>query len=690
MAREFTLAYAMGGVEKGLSMGKHNGKRRGDPRGNQVDSAATRSEAHAWERWVGLAAIILLVLVVHGPAWQAAYFWDDDEYLLHNAAVQHWNTFAELWVPGNTALYVPMVTSSLWLEHNLWGLGTVGADGVLRGAGYHVDNMLLHACSAMLLLSILRRLKLPGGWGAAWLAAAVFAVHPVTVESVAWLAERKNTLCGVFFFASLYFSCRAWGIFEGISGKRGHYALALVFFAAAMLSKVAACFLPGAILVLLWWRNGRITRRQLTGLVPMAAIVAAVGGWVAHYEHTLGGTQGPAWDFSLTQRMLIAGNAFWFQLGKIFWPSPILVVYPRFAIDAGKPVADLWLFLGPAAYVMLLALCLGMRKRWGRAPLAVVLLYTLGLVPTLGLVSFYTMIYTFVADHYQYLACPVVIVFVIELAAARLSKLAAILAAREKPAERARMARLLFLGLSAGLIMPLGAVSFGVSHLYARAADLWGYALVHNPDSPVVLENLALNKLREAPLDFPLIKALSDRAISLRPDDFRGYLARSWIYAAVGMNQESAAAQHQADLLMPVGELARRNFYLRQGSGGALAGAVRSAEYLKAQACEEKGQWDEAIRLYQADLARQPDDDDAALRMGYCYQAGRGEAAKAGEIYRQVLARHPENPDAWFCLGFALRALGREEESRQALEKARQLGGDAVLQRHTEFLQPVK
>ena len=418
-------------------MGQHDHNAPRGSKGSPVLTASMTSGPLHWDRWLPIVAILLLALAVHWPARQAAYIWDDDEYLLDNTAVQHWNTLPELWVPGNTALYVPMVTSSLWLEHKLWGLGTVGVDGVLRGAGYHLDNMFLHACSAMLLFIILRRLKLPGGTGTAWLAATVFAVHPVTVESVAWLAERKNTLCGLFFFLSLYCSGHAFGIFEGASGKRRHYALAMVFFLAAMLSKVAACFLPGAILVLIWWRYGCITRGQLAALVPMAIIAAALGGVSAHFEHLKGGTQGPLWDFSVTQRILIAGNAFWFQLGKILWPSPIIEVYPRFPIDAGKPVASLWLFVGPAAYVILVAFCMGARKRIGRAPLAVVLMYTLGLLPTLGFVSFYTMIFSFVADHYQYLACPVVFVFVIEVAAGGLRRLAAILASKERAEERA-------------------------------------------------------------------------------------------------------------------------------------------------------------------------------------------------------------------------------------------------------------
>jgi tetratricopeptide (TPR) repeat protein len=635
-----------------------------------------------------VVAIFLLALAVHWPARQAAYIWDDDEYLLNNEAVQHWNTLGELWVPGNTALYVPMATSSLWVEHKIWGLGKAGADGVLRGTGYHMDNMLLHAGSAVLLFLILRRLKLPGGTGTAWLAAAVCAVHPVMVESVAWVAERKNTLCGVFFLASLYFSGQAFGIFEGAAGKRRDYALGLVFFVAALLSKVAACFLPGAIVALLWWRHRRITRRQLIGVIPMVIMALALGGVIVHFEHAQGGTQGARWDFSFTQRILIAGNAFWFQLGKIFWPAPNIVVYPRFPIEAGKPVANLWLFAGPAAYAALVALCMGGRKWMGRAPLTVAAIYTMGLFPTLGFVSFYTMIYSFVADHYQYLACPVVIVFAVEMAAGGLRRLAARLAAKERPEEGARLARMLFMGLSAGLIMPLGTVSFGVSHLYANPVALWEYARVHNPENPLVLENLALNMLGEVPVDFHVAQELSDQAIALRPDDWRGYVVRSRIYAARGMTVQSALAQGEADKRMSPTEMARRDSFLRQGAESG--NAVRSAEYLKALACEGKGQWNEAIGLYQAELARHPDDDEAALRMGYCYQAGRGEAAQAVEIYQQVLARRPDNADAWLYLGFALRAQGQEEEARAALEKARQFGGDAVLQRHMELMQPVK
>jgi protein O-mannosyl-transferase len=130
--------------------------------------------------------LVVAVLIAYLPALQGGYIWDDNRYVTENPILPQPDGLAAIWTdPGATIQYYPMVFTTFWLEYRLWGLNPLG---------YHATNILLHALSALLLWAILRRLAVPG----AWLAAALFALHPVHVESVAWVTERKNVLSGLF------------------------------------------------------------------------------------------------------------------------------------------------------------------------------------------------------------------------------------------------------------------------------------------------------------------------------------------------------------------------------------------------------------------------------------------------------------------------------------------------------------
>ena len=172
--------------------------------------------------WLLALALGGLTLAAFLPVLRGSYIWDDQPWLTHNANIIEPHHFWNIWsAPRASPHYYPLVFTTFWLEYQMWGLGILGADGIMRGVGYHVDNLLLHIISAILLFQILLRLKLPGGTFGGWLAATIFAIHPVNVESVAWVAERKNTLCAVFFFASLLLALRArLASSTGIPGRR--------------------------------------------------------------------------------------------------------------------------------------------------------------------------------------------------------------------------------------------------------------------------------------------------------------------------------------------------------------------------------------------------------------------------------------------------------------------------------------
>jgi hypothetical protein len=203
--------------------------------------------------------LVALGLIAYQQIWHLGYIWDDDYYVTHNAALRDLHGLWRIWFDVTaTPQYYPLVHSSFWLEYHFWGLNPVG---------YHAINLILHMLAAILLWRVLVQLRVPG----AWLAAAIFAVHPVHVESVAWITERKNVLSAVFYLAAALAYLR----FERArdseeSGRRAwtFYAASFAFFVLALLSKTVACSLPAALLLARWWRTGTLKRRDIVPLLP--------------------------------------------------------------------------------------------------------------------------------------------------------------------------------------------------------------------------------------------------------------------------------------------------------------------------------------------------------------------------------------------------------------------------------------
>ena len=352
--------------------------------------AAARS-ATTRNTLLGAAVLIAAVLAAYGPALRGGFVWDDPRYVTENPVLTEPSGLYRIWFDvGATVQYYPLVFTSFWIESRLWGL---------QPLGYHLVNVLLHAANAVLVWRVLRRLSVPG----AWLAAGIFALHPVHVESVAWITERKNVLSGLFYLTALLAYLR-FAPPDGEGSARGRpwrfYALAVGLFACALLSKTVTCSLPAAIALLLWWRRGRIGRSDALALLPLFAVGAALALTTIWLEKHNVGAQGQAWELSVVQRCLIAGRALWFYAGKLVWPLPLIFTYPKWQIDAGQ----WWQYLFPAGAV---ALPLGLwvlRRRIGKGPLVAALCFAGTLLPALGFVDVYPMRYSYVADHFQYLA----------------------------------------------------------------------------------------------------------------------------------------------------------------------------------------------------------------------------------------------------------------------------------------------
>ena len=196
------------------------------------------------------ALIVLLTIGAYIPALRGGFIWDDDDHLTANPAMTAPHGLRMIWSSVAISRYYPLTLTSFWVQHRLWGL---------RPMPYHVVNIVLHAINGVLVFLMLSRLKIP----AAWLAAALWAVHPVNAESVSWITELKNTQSGFFFFCAVLWFLR----FEA-EERCSWYALALVCGAAALLSKASTVVLPLALLLCVWWERGRWGWTDLRRILP--------------------------------------------------------------------------------------------------------------------------------------------------------------------------------------------------------------------------------------------------------------------------------------------------------------------------------------------------------------------------------------------------------------------------------------
>ena len=286
-----------------------------------TDTFASPPSSWIPQDWLLGLFLVLAVILTYLPVWYAGFIWDDDAHVTR-LDLRSWAGLGRIWfVLGATHQYYPLVHSIFWVEHWLWG------DGPL---GYHLVNILLHALSALLLVKILRRLEVPG----AWLAAAIFALHPVQVETVAWITELKNLESLFFYLLALL----AWMNFVDEPDRSWWhcYGLALAAYLLSLFAKTTACTLPAAMLLVLWLQGQRLTWSRCIQILPFLLAGLGMGlvsvWWKKHlgnYDDRFG------LPLSVLQRMLIAGRALWFYAGKLAWPVDLTFSYPHWDINPG-------------------------------------------------------------------------------------------------------------------------------------------------------------------------------------------------------------------------------------------------------------------------------------------------------------------------------------------------------------------
>lgn len=535
--------------------------------------------------------LVLATIAVYRPAWHGGFIWDDDYYVTKNPLLTAPDGLWRIWFSlDSPSQYFPLVYSMFRFERAWWGLDPTG---------YHWINILLHVANALLLWRLLWRLQIPG----AWLAAAIFALHPVQVESVAWITERKNVLMGFFFLLTLL----AWIRFldEPASRRRIFFALALISCALALFAKSTACTLPAALLLILWWRKESISRERFLQVAPFFLLAVAMGLVAVWWERFHQGTRGALFALGPVERLLVASHAIWFYLGKLFWPSDLTFSYPRWDIHVGDPFAYGWLLAMAGACVAIYFA----RRRAGRSPEVAAIFFVATLGPLLGLIMLYTFRYTFVADHYQYLAC----IGPIALVAATLTRFG----------DSLKHGPFFLSGISALILIPLGLLTWHQSASYADIETLWRTTIARNPGSWMAYTNLGVAHLEKGEIDEAINN--SRKALDLYPKYAEAHYNLGNALLKKGETDEALAQCNEAVALTPNDP----------DSHVALGNALLA-----------KGHVDEAIEHYSRALQLYPDDSTAHYSLGKALlqkgdlSAARSHSEKAVEIDPQLAEAH--------------------------------------------------
>jgi len=605
-----------------------------------------------WRAWLFVLILAATTIFAYRPAWHGGFLWDDDAYVTNNELLTAPNGLHRIWFSLDApSQYFPLVYTTFRIEHALWGLNP---------SGYHWVNILLHVANALLVWRLLARLNVPG----AWLAGAIFALHPVQVESVAWITERKNVLMGFFFLLTLL----AWVVFVDERTKRPwrFYGLALVLYGLALSAKSTACTLPAALLLILWLQNKQINWRRIFQTVPFFLFGLGMGLVAVWWERYHQGTRGALFALGPIERILIASRAVWFYLGKLIWPSTLTFIYPRWTISPTHLLDYVWLL---AAVGLCAAICFA-RRYVGRGVEVATVFFVATLSPVLGLIMLYTFRYTFVADHYQYLAS----IGPIALVSAGVASLAGAF-------ERSR---LLIFGTAVAMVATLAVLTWQQSAMYADIEALWRTTLARNAACWMAHNNLGIVLSQKGEIDEAITHYRT--TLEMQPDfsDANYNLGNALLQK--GEIDEAILHCQKAVMVQPFdpdAQVALGNALFQKGlvddaivhyeKALALRPYYVIAHYSLSTALLRKGEPDAAISHCLAALSIQPEHAEARINLAVALDQ-KGQIADAIMNYEKALTISPQSIPAQNNLAWLL-ATGSNASLRngnKALELARE------------------
>ena len=597
-----------------------------------------------------------MTLAAYAPLWHAGFIWDDDAYVTANRTLRSLDGLRQIWLePGAVPQYYPLTFTSFWIEYHLWGL---------QPFGYHLVNVVLHALNALLVWRVLRWLRVPG----AWMAAAIFALHPMHVESVAWVTERKNVLSGVLVLSALLVYLRgvaprpAWERPRTTPATAAYLAVCVLFL-GALLSKTVTCTLPAVLLLLMWWQHGALDRGGLWSRAPLFVLGISMASMTVWVERHYVGAEGRDWSLSLVERCLVAGRALWFYPRTLLWPRALSFVYPRWSIDAHV----WWQYLFPAAAVAVLVGLLAKRAWHGKGLVVGVFCYAGMMVPALGFFNVYPMRYSFVADHFAYLPS----VALIALATA---------AGVQLIQRTGRASRLIGYVIGAGVLLLLAGLTARQCSIYHDLHTLWTDTLAKNPECWMAHNNLAMVLVGEGQREAGITHYRE--ALRWKPDFSEAHSNLGVALADQGKTEDAIAEFHEALRWKPDDPQAHSNLGNVLQAQGRTDEAVTQyraaleaspgyadAHFNLAATLAAQGKTQEAMLHYEEALRANPDSAEAHNNFGNLLR-GRGQLDAAIAQYTEALRVRPAYAEADNNLGVALAMQGKHAEALLHLEQA--------------------
>jgi tetratricopeptide (TPR) repeat protein len=622
-------------------------------------------DRHGLRLFLRAAGLVLVCFAVYLPVsiW-GGLVWQDDLRVTQNIFLWSWGGLAGAWAHPLAGWYRPLAQSVLWAQHHFFGIHPLG---------YHLVSILFHGVNAGLLWMVLRRLNVRG----AWLGAALFAVHPIQVQSVAWVSQQSHLLGTGFLLGAVWTFLRLSGIRpplpEEFAPSPGHdwgdllpaepvrrlYALAIVFAVAASLSDPIGVVLPIVLLLLVWWKQGSVTRTDWLRLAPFFAVAIAgaalIAVMVARSHSVDPEGSGPA--LTIAQRFLVDARAIAWYAGTIAWPFPLLFVYARW-----YPISwASWQIVFPAGLVVALAVAWAARRRAGRWPLAAVLLFIAILLPALGSVLGTSAPAIYVADHWAYLAVA------IPAAAA-----GALLATALTQVRFPWVARGLRVAVAAACVGGLGFIAWQQQMIYDQEASVWKDTLAQQPGSSVAVNAYARLFLKEGN-DLKASELLEKTPVS-GPPDVSTLQTRGQIYLIQGRYAEASRALLEAHHLAPDDEQVTTQLaesYVRDGRSDeamrvyqdAIHGRAADASVLNDMglALVAQGKLDEAIAQYDAALKVNPRFIAAKINLAQAldfkaakartFEEARPSLERAARQLNEVVAIDPHNYYAFYNAG---------------------------------------
>ncbi len=545
--------------------------------------------------WILGLVLFACTIAVYYPARNGGFLWDDDDYVTKNSLLTAPDGLRRIWFSlDSPSQYFPLVYTTFRIERHLWGLNP---------SGYHWVNILLHATNAFLVWKLLARLKVRG----AWAAAMIFALHPVQVESVAWITERKNVLMAFFFLLTLH----SWIAFSDNEAKRRwiFYVLALASYVLALSAKTTACTLPAAILSILWLQKKAIGWRRIGQLIPFFVLGLGMGLVTVWWERYHVGTRGPLFAFGPIERLLIASHAVWFYLAKLFWPAKLTFIYPQWNISMKDPFQYGWLVATAGACGAIYYF----RRVVGRCLEVAAFFFVATLSPLLGFIMLYTFRYTFVADHYQYLAS--------------LGPIALVAAGFTSLGQFGKFAQQIARTATIFIVIALGVATWRQSATYADVETLWRTTVSRNPTCWMGFNNLGIALVEKGEINDAI--GQYRKSLQFHADYGQAHYNLGLALLEEGQTDEATAECRKAIALQPNDPDARV----------ALGNALLAG-----------GSEDEAIAEYFVALKLRPDYADGHYNLGNALMK-KGETDAAAAHFEQALRIQPDLFNAHLQLG---------------------------------------